>query len=163
VSTWLQAGVAPPQIAEWAGHSVSVLLRVYAKCITGTQDEAKRRILEATKTEDSSPASEPDGINDYASDELGHVLGTATRIRPPSAAHNRTGQDQPLATFPLVSGRFCWWWQVLGSNQRRLSRRFYRETAASPAARLSAGRIRSERPRRWLAVSSWLRVRPFQA
>jgi hypothetical protein len=30
VSTWLNAGVAPPQVAEWAGHSVDVLLRVYA-------------------------------------------------------------------------------------------------------------------------------------
>jgi hypothetical protein len=29
-------------VAEWAGHSVSVLLRVYAKCIVG-QDEASRQ------------------------------------------------------------------------------------------------------------------------
>jgi integrase len=31
VSTWLNARVAPPQVAEWAGHSVDVLLRVYAQ------------------------------------------------------------------------------------------------------------------------------------
>ena len=37
-----------PQVAEWAGHSVDVLLRVYAKCISGQQYEAKRRIEEAT-------------------------------------------------------------------------------------------------------------------
>lgn len=49
VSAWLNAGVAPPQVAEWAGHSVDVLLRVYAKCISGQQDEAKRRILEAMR------------------------------------------------------------------------------------------------------------------
>lgn len=49
VSTWLNAGVGPPQVAEWAGHSVDVLLRVYAKCIAGQQEEAKRRILEATQ------------------------------------------------------------------------------------------------------------------
>ncbi len=42
VSTWLNAGVPAPQVAEWAGHSVGVLLRVYAKCITGQQEEAKR-------------------------------------------------------------------------------------------------------------------------
>jgi hypothetical protein len=36
------------------------------------------------------------------------------------------------AAFPQRAGRFRWWWQVLGSNQRRLSRRFYRETAVSP-------------------------------
>ena len=28
--------------------------------------------------------------------------------------------------FPQLAGRFRRWWQVLGSNQRRLSRRFYR-------------------------------------
>jgi len=31
LSTWLNAGVPPTQVAEWAGHSVMVLLRVYAK------------------------------------------------------------------------------------------------------------------------------------
>ena len=29
------------------------------------------------------------------------------------------------AAFPQLAGRFRRWWQVLGSNQRRLSRRFY--------------------------------------
>ena len=50
VSTWLNAGVAPPQVAEWAGHSVDVLLRVYAKCIAGQEAEAKRRIAAATQS-----------------------------------------------------------------------------------------------------------------
>ncbi|NBE95500.1 integrase [Nonomuraea sp. KC401] len=49
VSTWLNAGVPAPQVAEWAGHSVDVLLRVYAKCIYGQQDEAMRRIFKATR------------------------------------------------------------------------------------------------------------------
>ncbi len=49
LSTWLNAGVPAPQVAEWAGHSVDVLLRVYAKCISGQQHEAKRRIEEATQ------------------------------------------------------------------------------------------------------------------
>jgi integrase len=52
VSTWLNAGVPAPQVAEWAGHSVDVLLRVYAKCISGQQHEAKRRIEEATRPRD---------------------------------------------------------------------------------------------------------------
>jgi len=42
VSLWLNAGVPATQVAEWAGHSVNVLLRVYAKCIYG-QDEAVRQ------------------------------------------------------------------------------------------------------------------------
>jgi integrase len=49
VSTWLNAGVPAPQVAEWAGHSVDVLLRVYAKCVTGQQEDAKRRIEAATR------------------------------------------------------------------------------------------------------------------
>lgn len=44
VSTWLNAGVAAPQVAEWAGHSVHVLMKVYAKCIYGEQEAARRRI-----------------------------------------------------------------------------------------------------------------------
>ena len=47
LSTWLNAGVAPAQVAEWAGHSVEVLLRIYAKCIVGQDQIAKRRITEA--------------------------------------------------------------------------------------------------------------------
>ncbi|GAA2215654.1 hypothetical protein GCM10009850_111220 [Nonomuraea monospora] len=49
VSTWLNAGVPATQVAEWAGHSVEVLLRIYAKCIVGQDEAAKRRIAEALK------------------------------------------------------------------------------------------------------------------
>ena len=45
VSTWLNAGVDAPRVAEWAGHSVAVLLRIYTKCIYG-QDEAARTRIE---------------------------------------------------------------------------------------------------------------------
>jgi hypothetical protein len=45
----------------------------------------------------------------------------------------RGGPDRALSACWLISGTgpelgFCWW-QVLGSNQRRLSRRFYRRTS----------------------------------
>lgn len=56
VSTWLSAGVNPAQVAEWAGHSVDVLLRVYAKCIAGQQQEALRRILNVTSPDSPSPS-----------------------------------------------------------------------------------------------------------
>ena len=35
VSTWLNAGVPPTEVAARAGHSVAVLLSVYAKCMDG--------------------------------------------------------------------------------------------------------------------------------
>src|SRR6266508_1131735 len=49
VSLWLNAGVPATQVAEWAGHSVNVLLRVYAKCMDGQDDAAKRRIEAALR------------------------------------------------------------------------------------------------------------------
>lgn len=49
VSTWLNGGVPPAQVAEWAGHSVAVLLRIYAKCIDGQDQVAKRRIEDALR------------------------------------------------------------------------------------------------------------------
>lgn len=49
VSTWLNAGVPAPQVAEWAGHSVNVLLRVYAKCIVGQDNLSRKLIADALK------------------------------------------------------------------------------------------------------------------
>jgi len=50
VSTWLRTSGDPARVAEWAGHSVVVLLRVYAKCIHGMETEVLRRIWDATRT-----------------------------------------------------------------------------------------------------------------
>jgi integrase len=47
VSLWLNAGVSPPEVAERAGHSVEVLLRVYAKCLDDGEQLANNRIQAA--------------------------------------------------------------------------------------------------------------------
>ncbi|MEY9935248.1 integrase [Catenulispora sp. GP43] len=63
VSTWLNAGVSAPQVAEWAGHSVEMLLSTYAKCVDGQQGQDRKRIEEALKWEEpgaSNLATEPD-------------------------------------------------------------------------------------------------------
>ncbi len=37
--TWrLNSGIPPTEIAAWAGHSVEMLLRVYARCVAGLED-----------------------------------------------------------------------------------------------------------------------------
>jgi integrase len=59
VSIWLKATGDPAQVAEWAGHTVDVLLRVYAKCIAGQQEQAKQRILEATQVDAESGRTGP--------------------------------------------------------------------------------------------------------
>jgi len=44
VSLWLNAGVSPQDVAQRAGHSVEILLRVYAKCLHGGEVIANERI-----------------------------------------------------------------------------------------------------------------------
>lgn len=44
VSTWLNAGVPAPEVAARAGHSVEVLMKVYAKCLDGQRDLVNERI-----------------------------------------------------------------------------------------------------------------------
>jgi integrase len=44
VSTWLAAGVEPTRVAAWAGHSVAVLLKVYAKFLDGGEQDARAKV-----------------------------------------------------------------------------------------------------------------------
>ena len=44
LSTWLNAGVPPAEVAAWAGHGVDVLLRAFSKGIDGQEELAMRRI-----------------------------------------------------------------------------------------------------------------------
>jgi len=47
VSTWLNGGVPPTQVAEWAGHSVEILLKIYAKCLDGGGEVLRQRVQAA--------------------------------------------------------------------------------------------------------------------
>ena len=80
VSTWLNAGVPPTQVAEWAGHSVNVLLRFYAKCVYGQDEVAKARIEAALAR--TAAVGEPDVAEtsrcipgEQGIDTLGHRRG----------------------------------------------------------------------------------------
>src|SRR6266487_769556 len=60
--TWrLNSGVPPTEVAAWAGHSVEVLMRVYAKCMTGLEDVWITRMNQALHLQDSGPGGEHDG------------------------------------------------------------------------------------------------------
>jgi integrase len=63
LSTWLNAGVPPAQVAAWAGHTVRVLLQVYSKCIDG-QDEAVKQRIEDALGQVSPPAAKQPGYRD---------------------------------------------------------------------------------------------------
>lgn len=47
VSTWLNGGVPPAEVAAWAGHSVEILLKIYAKCLDGGTELLRKRIQSA--------------------------------------------------------------------------------------------------------------------
>lgn len=51
VSQWLNSGVPAPEVAARAGHSVEVLLKVYAKCIDGQEEEMNKRIMKGLEEE----------------------------------------------------------------------------------------------------------------
>jgi hypothetical protein len=44
LTKWLNDGIPPAQVAEWAGNSVPVLLATYARCISGQLPDLKRRM-----------------------------------------------------------------------------------------------------------------------
>jgi integrase len=47
VSTWLNGGVPAADVAAWAGHSVEVLLKIYAKCLDGGSQLLRQRVQRA--------------------------------------------------------------------------------------------------------------------
>ena len=57
-------------------------------------------------------------------------MSVTTAMQRLTAAHHDTQRDNSKAArepgYAQATGRIRRWWQVLGSNQRRLSRRFYR-------------------------------------
>ncbi|MEU6322331.1 hypothetical protein [Streptomyces sp. NPDC047009] len=44
LTKWLNDGVPPAQVAEWAGNSVPMLLATYAGCVDGQLSDSKKRL-----------------------------------------------------------------------------------------------------------------------
>jgi hypothetical protein len=76
--------------------------------------------------------------------------------------HPGTSKTARLARDIAANGPFRWWWQVMGSNHRRLSQRFYKTLARSAkymplTSRCAAGEV-SRRRRRTLRDSGGTRA-----
>ena len=61
VTLALNAGVPAPEVASRAGHSVEVLWRVYAGCISGHEKLWNRRIDEALNEDENTGGDPPEG------------------------------------------------------------------------------------------------------
>lgn len=58
--TWrLNSGVPATEVAAWAGHSVEVLMRVYARCMTGLEDVWITRMDDSLHLEDRDGSDAP--------------------------------------------------------------------------------------------------------
>ncbi len=97
-------------------------------CPAHQSDEQSRRADNRTKRAQIGKASgcthrlfRPDAVR---------YMSVTTATHRPTVTRPDTRRDKKEtahgAAFPQPRGRFRRWWQVLGSNQRRLSRRFYR-------------------------------------
>ena len=111
-------------------------MRVYAKCIYG-QDEAARRRIEAALTADQAAADQPTA-DQQSADQVtadtptrddGSEPGTPTGIRHDQSAGagldgSETDDNGPRPACPLVRGRLPELWRVEGSNLRSSRDRF---------------------------------------
>ncbi|MGW7065993.1 tyrosine-type recombinase/integrase [Streptomyces sp. NPDC054855] len=64
LTKWLNDGIPPAQVADWAGNSVPVLLATYARCVEGQLPDLKKRLEAAGDL----PEVETDDDTDPASD-----------------------------------------------------------------------------------------------
>ncbi|MEW1611259.1 MULTISPECIES: hypothetical protein [unclassified Streptomyces] len=46
LTMWLNNGIPPAQVAEWAGTSVAMLFATYAQCISGQEQDLRQRLDE---------------------------------------------------------------------------------------------------------------------
>ena len=79
LSAWLNAGFPAAQVARWAGHSIQVLLRVYAKCIDGQEGPP-----------DSASKLHSGSRNGKSRRKFRWVFSADSRRWPEMADHDRT-------------------------------------------------------------------------
>lgn len=96
LSTWLAAGVSPTQVAEWAGHGVDVLLRVYAKSLDNSQTAAMERIEQALETTPQGPPKRNSGA--YRAQ-----TAVDSRFHPDMPRQQRRGPDSASPQFRAPS------------------------------------------------------------
>jgi hypothetical protein len=59
VSIWLNGGSPAADVAEWAGHPIEILLKIYAKCLDGGTDLLRVRVDRALAEPDEPSEDQP--------------------------------------------------------------------------------------------------------
>jgi hypothetical protein len=102
LSTWLNGGVYPTQVAEWAGHSVDVLLRIYAKCVVGQDELAKPDPRSAAPGLRCCSRPADHSAPSATGPRRSQILARICRSEPHAATLDRTEPHCPAG--PKVSG-----------------------------------------------------------
>jgi hypothetical protein len=94
LSLWLNAGAAPAQIAQRAGHSITMLLAVYTHCIDGQDDITNRQIERALHARNQEHHQKASGSANrrYRPGPVRHMSVDGPRSRA------RAGTRDPLHT-----------------------------------------------------------------
>jgi integrase len=96
VSIWLNAGIPAADVAEWAGHSVEVLLKIYAKCLDGG-----KHVLSL-----GNGFSEPSAMIQWR--KTWARIGKNARRAPDFSRHSRTDVRKPRSCFRRSGLCFGW-------------------------------------------------------
>ena len=78
------SGVPETELAEWAGHGLNVLLEVYASCIDGQDEAAKRRIELALRDSRLGDAERGQALRTNRFQLLWQVQGSNLRRHKPT-------------------------------------------------------------------------------
>ena len=95
VSTWLNGGVPPTDVAAWAGHSVEVLLKIYAKCVDGGAELLRKRVQAALGHAPALARTQDRRGQDFGT----HLARTAVdgQSSPVTTGHNEGTLDRESA------------------------------------------------------------------
>jgi hypothetical protein len=81
--TWrLNSGVPPTEIAAWAGHSVEMLLRVYARCVAGLEDLWIARMEATLRPSGAQAGGEPAADHEDHEEGREHDVHHAHAVTP---------------------------------------------------------------------------------
>jgi hypothetical protein len=121
-------------LARWFGVSTALAARLkryfpHVRCRRRSAVSRRHQKLLAWAATISEPGQDGPVCGRGGPDAVRYV-SVHTRKQPDShgCSGTTTARRSTARTgaYAQATGRFRWWWQVLGSNQRRLSRRFYR-------------------------------------
>jgi hypothetical protein len=117
-----------PGNTETAGRHTGMHARLSSARQAGTRHQHGPSVAACAK-----PTAPPTALTAQTPSAICPRTPQHSGPRRDKVTHHGTEKKRPQGRVSAARGRFRRWWQVLGSNQRRLSRRFYRPLLPPPS------------------------------